>query len=86
VLRTLSDRLQRTHRLVQERDELSTRRARLATFQFTHALVQQYLHAELGPAQRRVLHGEVARALQYLDGHEHGELSIRLAWHWDQAD
>lgn len=85
VLRALSERLQRTHRLVQERDEPGGRRVRPATFQFTHALVQQYLHAELGSAERRLLHGEVAHALQDLDGGEPGDLNTRLAWHWDQA-
>ena len=86
VLRALSERLDRTHRLVQERDEPGARPLRQATFQFTHALVQQYLYAELGSAQRRLLHREVARALQELGGGDAGDLSTRLAWHWDQAD
>jgi adenylate cyclase len=85
VARMLSDRLERTHRLVQERDPGGVERARRASFQFTHALVQHYLHAELGAAERRLLHADVARALEDLHDADDEGLSTQLAWHWDQA-
>ncbi|WP_309569703.1 BREX system ATP-binding domain-containing protein [Deinococcus sp.] len=85
LLRELSAQLERQHRLVREQGELRAGHPRLAGYRFSHALFQKYLYGELGHAERRMLHGEVARVLEAVYGDQAGELSPQLAWHYDEA-
>ncbi len=85
VLRTLDRQLDRAHRLVHERGELSVPNGTLAVYQFSHALFQRYLYDDLGNAQRRLLHGEIARRLGEFHGERAHELAGTLAWHYDEA-
>ena len=85
VLRTLDRQLDRAHRLVHERGELPVADGTLAVYQFSHALFQRYLYDDLGNAQRRLLHGEIARRLAELHGERAHELAGTLAWHYDEA-
>ncbi len=85
VLRTLDRQLGRAHRLVHERGELAVADGTLAVYQFGHALFQRYLYEDLGNAQRRLLHGEIARRLGELHGERAHELAGTLAWHYDEA-
>ena len=85
VLRTLDRQLDRAHRLVHERGELTVQDGTLAIYQFNHALFQRFLYDDLGNAQRRLLHGEIARRLCELHGERANELAGTLAWHYDEA-
>lgn len=85
LLRELSQALERQYRLVLEEGELRAGRALLAAYRFAHALFQHYLYGELGAAERRLLHGEVAQALESLYEGRSDEISTQLAWHYDQA-
>jgi adenylate cyclase len=83
VLDRLSADLERRHRLVSERGEVPAGENVLSAFQFTHALFQRYLYAELGPARQRVMHAEVGAALEELCAGQPERLSPMLAWHFD---
>ncbi|MFN2129448.1 MAG: BTAD domain-containing putative transcriptional regulator [Anaerolineae bacterium] len=84
LLQDLS-RLEKRHRLVVEQEELQIGSRRAARYKFGHALVQEYLYHCLGQGERRLLHGQVAAALESLyEGHE-DEIAAQLAEHWLRA-
>lgn len=85
MLRELSQELERQYRLVRESGSLKAGQSVLASYQFAHALLQRYLYEELGAAQKRLLHGEVARVLEALYAGETDQISAQLGWHYDQA-
>ena len=85
LLRELSQNLERRHRLVRETGELKAGKQALTSYQFAHALFQHYLYTNTGTGERRLLHGEVADALEALYGDDTAEVSAQLAWHYDQA-
>lgn len=86
LLKELSQQLGKQHLLVQEKGTMKLGRSHLSAYQFTHTLFQKYLYSELGQAERRLLHGEVAHMLEKLYAEHTDELSAQLAWHFDQAD
>jgi len=83
VLSELSQDLEKRHQLVRERGEIQVGPQRLSGYRFTHALFQHYLYDELGSGERRLLHGEVAQALEGLYTEQPDP--VLLAWHYDQA-
>lgn len=91
VLRSLSRQLEGIHGLVVEVDPLKIDTRRLGRYRFTHGLFQQYLYDELGLAERRQLHLEVAELLEGEYGDARSEIQNRLAYHfaaaeaWDRA-
>ena len=67
----------------------------ITPFQFRHNLFRQYLYRQLGEAQRRQLHGEVAAGLKEIGGddarrrvalHEVIQLYEAALAHWQQDD
>jgi tetratricopeptide (TPR) repeat protein len=84
VLRALSE-LEKRHRLVRAQGEVSVAGRYLSRYRFTHALFQQYVYNELSPGERRLLHGEIADALETLYGERSIEIAIRLARHYAEA-
>ena len=85
MLKELSQALERQYRLVHEAGSLKAGRTLLASYQFAHALFQSYLYNELGTAEKRLLHGEVAKALESLYAAQTDEISAQLAWHYLEA-
>jgi len=88
VLRALSRDLgPGGHRLVRPADEtrVSGTDRFLSRFQFAHALFQEYLYGRLSEGERRLLHGEVAAALEGLHGDDSEEIAAALAYHYDAA-
>jgi class 3 adenylate cyclase/tetratricopeptide (TPR) repeat protein len=85
LLRLLTQELERRHGLVLEQAEVQFGRRRLSRFQFGHALVQNYLYQQLSQGERRLLHGEVAAALEGCYGERADEFAVQLAHHYDQA-
>jgi DNA-binding SARP family transcriptional activator/predicted ATPase len=81
VLRKLAQDLAGRHRLVIERGEVQIGPNHLSRFQFAHALFQQYLYQRLGAGERRLLHREVALALESLFDERAGDLAVQLAYH-----
>jgi len=77
--------LETLHRLVREQGEVQVGSRRAAVYKFGHILIQEYLYQRLGRAERRLLHGQVAAALEHLyDGHQ-SEIAVQLAYHFLRA-
>jgi adenylate cyclase len=85
LLRRLAGDLERRHRLVTELAELQIDAGRIGRFKFGHVLVQTYLYQQLSRGERRLLHGEVASALENCYGEQAGELAVQLAHHYHRA-
>ncbi len=85
ALGQLSQNLQQHHRLVRELEEIETSQGRLTRYRFSHILFQEYLYKSLSQGERRLLHGEVAAALQTLYASELEEHSVELSHHTFQA-
>ena len=85
LLRSLSQELEKRHRLVTERGEVKVGSHFLSRFQFAHALFQQYLYNDLGTGERRLLHGEIAKVLEELYEGQTGEITPQLAHHFSEA-
>ncbi len=85
VVSVLSQKLANLHQLVRERDEFEVDGRFLARYQFQHALFQQYLYNSLSASERRLLHADIARALESLYGEEQEAIVVQLAYHYRLA-
>jgi DNA-binding SARP family transcriptional activator len=81
-LRHLSQELEKRHRLVVEREEIRAGRHSLSRYQFAHILFQQYLYDSLSAGERRLLHGEIAQALEVFYEGQTDDIANRLAHHF----
>jgi transcriptional regulator with XRE-family HTH domain/tetratricopeptide (TPR) repeat protein len=86
LIRSLSQELDRRHGLVREWEPEESLPGRAARFRFRHALFRQYLYDSLGSAERRLLHGRVARALIELNSDRIDDVAVQLAHHFGRAD
>lgn len=77
--------LQQQH-LIREQGELMAGSQRLTRYQFTHILFQQYLYQQLSHAERRLLHREVAAALEASCAEDPALFTIALAHHHAAAE
>ena len=85
VLRDLA-RLERRHRLVQEREGVRVDGQPLSRYKFSHILFQRYLYGVLSTAERRLLHDEIAETLEELYAGRTDEIAVELAGHYAQAE
>ena len=85
TLRWFSRDLEQQHRLVREQEEVYTSRRRMTRYQFGHVLFQDYLYKRLGQGERRLLHGDVAVALEKLYDGQLEEMAVQLARHFHLA-
>lgn len=85
VLRQLSQELERHHRLVREHSEVKIGRQHHHYYQFGHVLFQQYLYRQLGLGERRLLHAEIAQALEGFYQEQLDEITNQLARHYLEA-
>jgi predicted ATPase len=85
LLRNLTRELERRHRLVLEEGETRVGNQFLSQYRFIHALFQQFLYNELGMGERRMMHGEVAEALEQLYAEHSDEIAVQLARHYLEA-
>jgi ABC-type oligopeptide transport system substrate-binding subunit len=85
LLRRLSQELERRHHLVQALGEVRVDGYFLSRYRFTHTLFQQYLYSNFSPGERRLLHGEVAKALEDFYQGEGDDVSVQLARHYAEA-
>lgn len=85
LLRTLSRKLEKRHRLVRERSAVKIGRLLLSRYRFTHVLFQQYLYNDLGDVERRRLHGDIAAILEELYAGRTEDIAVQLARHFDEA-
>jgi adenylate cyclase len=85
VSQALSRELGARHRLVREGGEAQVGGRFLSRYQFARALFQEYLYRGLSGGERRLLHGEIAVALEELYGERTGEIVAHLAHHYAEA-
>jgi DNA-binding SARP family transcriptional activator len=85
TLRQLSHELERRHKLVRELEEVEIGQRRMSRYRFSHVLFQDYLYKRLSQGERRMLHGEVALALEKLYKGQLEEIAVKLAQHFHQA-
>ncbi len=85
LLRALSQTLVRRHQLVREEGEVQVNGHFLARFAFAHTLFQQYLYHNLSAGERRLLHRQVAAALEALYAPQVEVVTVQLARHYAQA-
>ena len=85
ILNQLSQDLERRHRLVSEIEEVETSRKRLSRYRFGHILFQEYLYKRLSQGERRLLHGDIAVALEKSYEGQLDEIAVQLAHHYHQA-
>jgi tetratricopeptide (TPR) repeat protein len=85
LLRRLSQELEGRHRLIREREEIETGTRRLSRYQFGHVLFQQYLYRQVGLAERRLLHGQIAHTLENLYAGHTDDITVQLAHHYREA-
>jgi tetratricopeptide (TPR) repeat protein len=85
LLKSLSQQLANHHRLVQETGERRVGRTILFRYAFSHALFHQYFYNLLGRGEKRVLHGEVAAALEMLYEGRTDEIAAQLARHFEES-
>ena len=86
VLHRLSQELERWHRLVREQEEVQTGRRRMSRYRFGHVLFQDYVYKRLSLGERRLLHGDIAAALEKLYDGQLDEMAVQLAHHFQKAD
>jgi tetratricopeptide (TPR) repeat protein len=85
LLRSLSQQLERRHRLVGWLGGVQVGEQRLVRYRFNHALLQQYLNASLSPGQHQLLHREIAAALEELYQGHTAAIAPQLAQHYAEA-
>ncbi|MCP4677496.1 MAG: hypothetical protein GY854_18675, partial [Deltaproteobacteria bacterium] len=85
LLRKLSGELEKRHRLVREQGEVQIGRQVLSQYQFGQKLLQQYLYNELSAGERRLLHSDIAEALEEFYEGSTARIAVQLAWHYTQA-
>jgi tetratricopeptide (TPR) repeat protein len=85
LLKDLGRELDRRHHLVREQGEIKVGKQFLSIYRFAHALFQQFLYNDLSTGERRLMHGDVATALEALvDGYTDTS-AVQLARHYAEA-
>jgi ABC-type transport system substrate-binding protein/DNA-binding SARP family transcriptional activator len=85
LLRTLTRELVGRHGLVREVGEVQVGGRFLSRYRFSHTLFQNYAYNSLSAGERRLLHGEIAAAMERLWGEQKAEIAAQLARHHFQA-
>lgn len=85
LLRWLSGELERRHRMVRELAEVQTHQGRLSRYRFSHVLFQEYIYRRLSSAERRLLHADVAVALEKFYDGQQDEMAVQLGHHFHKA-
>lgn len=85
LLHILSQELGRRHRLLRERSDLTAGSQSTSRFRFSHHLIQRYAYSSLGIGERRLIHGEIARAIEDLFADDVETVTSQLAYHFRLA-
>ncbi len=85
LLKTLSQELDRQHRLVSEEGSERLGKTRVSHFRFRHQMFQKYFYDNLGESERELLHEDIASTLEGLYADKADEIAVRLARHYQQA-
>ena len=85
LIRSLSNELEKRYLLVVEMGEKKVGKQFLSNYRFSHVLIQQYLYDELSAGEQRILHGDIAEALESLYANQTNEIALQLARHYEAA-
>jgi ABC-type oligopeptide transport system substrate-binding subunit/class 3 adenylate cyclase len=85
LVRQLSGKLDKVHRLVGERGSIDISGQRLYLYRFQHHIFQKFLYNGLGGNDREMLHAEVGGVLEELYGEQGEEIAALLVWHFSEA-
>jgi tetratricopeptide (TPR) repeat protein len=85
LIKNLSRELEKRYLLVFEQAEIKIGKQFLSIYHFSHAMTQQYLYDELSAGERRMLHGEIAEALEALSAGHNDQFALQLARHFEEA-
>jgi len=85
LYRALTQELAVQHQLVRETGDVLVGGQYLGRYRFAHALFQEYFYQGLGTGERRLLHGEVATALETLYIGQTNRILAELAHHFIEA-
>ena len=85
LVKDLSRELEKRYLLVSEQGEVKIGQQFLSIYRFSHALTQQYLYDQLSAGERRLLHGEIAGALEAIAAGQSQQFALQLARHYDEA-
>jgi tetratricopeptide (TPR) repeat protein len=85
LLKTLTQEVDRQHRLVSEESSARIGASRISRFRFRHNMFQKYLYGTLGKSERELLHEDIAAILETLYGDQAHTIAVQLARHYEQA-
>ncbi|HSJ57346.1 MAG TPA: tetratricopeptide repeat protein [Anaerolineae bacterium] len=85
LVASLSDELQKEHRLVESGGVRRLAAGRASYYRFSHNLVQTYLYSHLDPVQLSYLHEDVGNALELLYAGQTDDIAVQLARHFELA-
>lgn len=85
LVHSLSNALDRQHRLVVSQGMRRLGRQPLSSYRFRHNLFQKYLYDSLGVAQKTYLHQDVGNVLEVLYGDQADEIALQLSRHFQEA-
>jgi tetratricopeptide (TPR) repeat protein len=85
LLRTLTQELDRQHRLVSEEGNERLGAMLISQFRFRHQMFQKYFYDNLGVSERELLHEDVAGVLEALYTASSERVAVQLARHYEQA-
>ena len=85
VFRVLSQELMTRHRLVKEAVDIQVEEQYLSRYEFSHDMFQEYLYNTLSVGERRLLHDQIAAALEVLYREQVGDIAPQLARHFAES-
>jgi len=85
ILRYLSIELEQKHRLVKEQEGIEINGRYFSRFKFNHILFQNYIYKHICEGERRLLHSDIANAIEKLYRNQLDIMSVQLAQHLQHA-
>jgi ABC-type transport system substrate-binding protein/DNA-binding SARP family transcriptional activator len=85
LAKQLSQYLERQYRLVKEEGHQIIGSRQLFQYRFQHFLFQQHLYKGLSTVERKLLHADIAQALEELYKENLDQIARQIAHHWLQA-
>ncbi len=85
VLKMLEPALTQSPRIIHQIEDVKLKDSLLLQFSFSQTLFQQYLYQRIHPAEAKLLHGEIAEALETVYGGAEKAIGSFLGHHYEKA-
>ena len=85
LLKLLSSELEKKHYLIEEEETKKIGDLWMTHYKFVNGLFQQHLYNALSVRERMIAHDDIAKALLSIYGEKNEEISVLLAYHFDQG-